>query len=241
LPLYYYMINRLKTIVIIAFTCLLGYTAKAQVGNDYAQYDLGIGLDMNKAYTDAQTIKTTKSGHFNFNYNVSPFVNYIIEFQTGTLQGGDSLTTTSGRQFTNTFNAVMFRAQLQMGEIIDYSQGGLANTFKNVYVSSGVGFVVNHLTEINRASIQVPGFYTAGEDNSNEILIPVRVGYEFKFYNRYNQPGFKIDVGYQYNFIMGDGLDGFPVGKQRDSYSQISFGIKFAVGGVISYRKQITQ
>lgn len=230
----------IKKYILILIILLTAIAAKAQIGNDYAQYDLGIGLDMNKAYTDAQTIKTTKSGHFNFNYNVSPFVNYIIEFQTGTLQGGDSLTTTTGRQFTNSFNAVMFRAQLQMGEIIDYSQGGLANTFKNVYVSSGVGFIVNHLTEINRASIKIPGFYTAGEDNSNEILIPVRIGYEFKFYNRYNQPGFKIDVGYQYNFIMGDQLDGFPVGTQRDSYSQISFGIKFAVGGVISYRKQIT-
>ncbi|MCC8424088.1 hypothetical protein [Mucilaginibacter sp. UR6-11] len=233
------MINYLKAVVLIIFTCLLGYTAKAQIGNDFKQYDLGVGLDMNKPYTDAQTIKSTRSGRFSFNYNVSPFVNYIIDFQTGALQGGDAATTTSGRQFTNSFNAVMFRGQLQMGEIIDYSQSSIANAFKNLYFSTGVGFVVNHITEINRASIQTPGFYTSGEDNSNEILIPARVGYEFKFYNRYSEPGFKIDVGYQYNFIMGDSLDGFTAGKQKDSYAQMSIGIKFAIGGVTSYRKKI--
>jgi hypothetical protein len=107
-------------------------------------------------------------------------------------------------------------------------------------VSSGIGFVVNHITDINRASIQRPGFYTTGELNSNEILIPARIGYEFKFYNSYGQPGFKIDLGYQYNFIMGDGLDGFTAGNQKDSYSQLSIGVKFSVGGVASYRKQIS-
>ncbi|MES2378069.1 MAG: hypothetical protein V4553_15885 [Bacteroidota bacterium] len=219
--------------------CLAIGTVKAQVANDFSQYDLGLGLDFNKPYTDAQTITSTRSGHFNFNYNVSPFVNYVIEYQTGTLQGGDSLLTTTGRQFNNNFAAVMFRAQLQMGEIIDYSQSNMANAFKNLYVSSGVGFVVNHMTEINRASIKTPGFYTDGENNSNQIVIPVRIGYEFKFYNKYNQPGFKIDAGYQYNFIMGDGLDGFTAGTGKDSYSQLSIGIKFAIGGVATYRKQI--
>jgi hypothetical protein len=225
---------------ILLFTlCLALNVAKAQVGNDYAQYDLGLGLDINKAYTDAQTVTTTRSGHFNFNYNVGPFVNYVVDFQTGRLQGGDALNTSTGRQFTNSFNAVMFRGQLQLGEVLDYSQSAMANAFKNLYFSTGVGFVVNHITEINRASIQVPGFYTSGEDNSNQILIPARVGYEFKFFNRYNEPGFKIDLGYQYNFIMGDGLDGFTAGTQKDSYSQLSLGIKFAVGGVTSYRKRI--
>jgi hypothetical protein len=229
----------IKGILLLLLICFAAGTVKAQVGNEFAQYDLGLGLDFNKAYTDAQTVTGTRSGHFNFNYNASPFVNYIIEYQTGTLQGGDSLLTTSGRQFKNNFAAVIFRGQLQMGEIIDYSQSSFANAFKNLYISSGVGFVVNHITEINRNSINPPGFYTDGENNSNQILIPARIGYELKFFNKYNQPGFKVDIGYQYNFIMGDGLDGFKSGKSNDSYSQFSFGIKFAVG-VATYRKQIS-
>lgn len=230
----------IKRFFLLAIVMLATNVVKAQVGYDYAQYDLGLGLDFNKAYTDAQTITGTRSGRLMFNYNVSPFVNYIVEVQTGTLRGGDSLKTTSGRQFTNSYTAIMMRGQLQMGELIDYSGSQVANAFKNLYLSTGIGMIYNHMTEINRASIQVPGFYTAGENNSNELVVPARIGYEFKFYNKYSEPGFKIDIGYQQNFILGDGLDGFSAGKQRDTYSQISIGFKVAVGGVVTYRKQIS-
>jgi hypothetical protein len=229
----------IKKCFLLLIICLAAATAKAQIGYDYAQYDLGIGGDINKVYGDAQTITSTKSVHFNFNYNVSPFVNYVVELQTGDLKGGDALTTSTGRQFTNQFTSVMFRGQLQAGELIDYTQSKMANAFKNFYVSSGIGFVVNHITSINRTSVIDPTFYTAGEDNSNQLLIPLRFGYEFKVFNSYTQPSFKVDLGYQYNFIMGDGLDGFTIGSKHDSYSQVSIGIKFAVGGITSYRKQI--
>jgi hypothetical protein len=38
---------------------------------------------------------------------------------------------------------------------------------------------------------------------------------------------------------MGDGLDGYKAGTGKDSYSQFSIGIKFAIGGIATYRKQI--
>jgi len=234
------MINSLKITAITLFTCLLAHTAKAQLGFDYAQYDLGIGVDVNKAYTDAETVISTRSVHLNFNYNVSPYVNYVVEVQSGALRGGDSLTTQSGRQFTNNFTSVIFRGQLQAGEIIDYSQSKFANALKNFYLSSGIGVVINHMTTINRNSILTPGLYSPGDDNSNELFIPARIGYEFKVFDKYSQPSFKIDLGYQYNFILGDGLDGFTVGNSRDSYSQYSIGIKVAIGGIDSYRKRIS-
>lgn len=233
------MKNFIQKFFLLTIIVLATNVAKAQTGYDFAQYDLGIGLDLNKAYTDAQTIVGTKSGRFTFNYNVSPFVNYIVEVQTGTLRGGDSLLTTTGREFTNSFTAVMLRGQLQMGEIMDYSESKMANAFKNLYLSSGIGMIYNHMTKINRASIQYPGFYTNGDNNSSEIVIPLRIGYEFKVFNQYTQPGFKIDIGFQNNFILGDDLDGFVAGKQKDSYSQVSIGLKFAIGGVVTYRKQI--
>jgi hypothetical protein len=229
----------IKKCFLLLVLCLAISTAKAQVGYNFKQYDLGLGIDFNQPYTDAQTIKTTKSARLSFNYNFTPFVNYVVEWQTGDLQGG-SLATTTGRAFTNNFNAIILRGQLQAGELIDYSQSGVANAFKNLYVSSGIGFVVNHMKEINRFSVVIPDYYTDGEDNSNQLLIPLRLGYEFKLYNKYNEPGFKIDIGYQYNFILGDGLDGYTAGKQKDSYAQFGIGIKFAIGGVATYRKQVS-
>jgi len=225
---------------LLLVVCLVASTARAQVGYDYAQYDVGFATGINKVYGDAETFTQTQSIHFNLNYNVSPFINYVLELQLGQLKGGDSLKTLSGRQFTNDFTSVMFRGQVQLGELVDYSQNPMLNAFKNLYLSTGVGFVVNHLTQANRYSILMPGYYTPGSNNSNEILIPARIGYEFKIYNKFNEPSFKVDIGYQYNFILGDDLDGYTVGNKNDAYSQITIGVKFALGGITSYRKLIT-
>ena len=231
----------IKKGLLLAIVCMIVSTARAQVGYSYSQYDVGVAAGINTVYGDAETFTKTPSVHFNFNYNVSPFVNYVFEIQAGQLKGGDSLKTVSGRQFSNSFTSVMIRVQLQAGEIIDYSQSQMSNAFKNLYISTGIGFVVNHITNINRYSILTPGFYTPGNNNSDELLIPARIGYEFKMFNKFDQPSVKIDLGYQYNFILGDGLDGYTVGKKKDAYSQITFGVKFALGSSItSYRKQIS-
>jgi hypothetical protein len=232
-----YLIKRGLLILIV---CLAVSTAKAQLGYNYAQYDVGFAVGINTVYGDAETFTKTPSVHINFDYNVSPFINYVFEAQVGQLKGGNEFTTLSGRQFTNNFTSVMIRGQVQGGEIMDYSQSQLANALKNLYLSTGIGFVVNNLKDVNRNSILLPGYYTPGTNYSNEILIPARIGYEFKVFNKYNEPSFKIDLGYQYNFILGDGLDGYTVGAKNDAYSQITIGVKFALGGVTSYRKAIS-
>lgn len=225
--------------LLISFFCL---TAKAQLGYEYAQYDLGFGVAGSRVVgSDAETVVTSPTGHFNFNYNASPFLNYVVEVQAGYLKGGKPQDK-SKRVFKNEFTSVMFRAQIQAGELIDYSQSRVMNGLKNFYLSSGVGFVVNKL-EIDE-SLRVPdefGFYTPGRNHSNQVLIPMRIGYEFKVFNKYNQPSIKIDLGYQLNYILGDGLDGFETGKSKnDAYDQFSIGVKFAIGSVTSYRKSIS-
>lgn len=226
--------------LLISFLCL---TAKAQLGYQYAQYDLGFGGAASRVVaSDAETVVTSPTGHFNFNYNVSPFLNYVIEGQAGLLKGGKS-GDKSKRIFENNFTAVMFRAQIQAGEFFDYSQSRIMNGLKNFYVSGGIGFVINKLN-IN-SNLRVPdlitGLYTPGRNHSNQLLIPMRIGYEFKIFDKYNQPSIKIDLGYQLNYVLGDALDGFETGRSKnDAYDQFSIGVKFGIGGVTSYRKSIS-
>jgi hypothetical protein len=60
-------------------------------------------------------------------------------------------------------------------------------------------------------------------------------------YNKYEQPAFKIDVGYEYNLVLSNNLDGFTASNRFDIYTQFVIGVKFAFGGdIVSYRKQIT-
>ena len=228
-----------KKLLLITLICLGAFTAKAQLGYEYGEYDVGFAGGANTVVGDAETTIRTKSAHINFTYNPSPFINYVLEAQTGDLRGGDAFTTNTGRQFTNNYVAVFLRGQVQAGEFMDYSQSRIKNALKNLYFSTGVGYMVNKMTSINRESVLTPGYTTPGLDNSNSIIIPARIGYEFKIFNSHNQPMIKIDLGYQMNFSMDDNLDGFTAGLERDKFAQITLGVKFSVGSINSYKKQI--
>lgn len=229
-----------KTILLTFVACFTTLIAKAQLGYDFSHYAIGFGAGFNQVYGDAETSPTTQSVQLNFTYNTTPFTNFVFEVQLGKLAGGDSLTTKSGRQFNNDFSAYILRGQLQLGEVIDYSSSTVANAFKNLYISAGAGFVVNHITNVSRFSHQIADFYTPGQNWSNEPFIPLRIGYEFKIFNKYNQPAMMIDLAYGYNYVFGDDLDGFVIGKRTDVYTQYSIGLKFAIGGdIVSYRKAI--
>lgn len=221
--------------------CLTVLFAKAQLGYNYAQYDLGVSAGLNYAYTDAETVKGTPAALLHFTYNQTPFLNHIAEVQIGRLAGGDSLLTLSGRQFKNSYTAVSFRTQIQAGEFLNYEKSVIFNALKNVYASGGIGVIYNNMTEISRQSLYIPDFYSSGRNNTTEFFVPLKVGYELKIFNSYDEPAVKVDFGYQYNLVLGDQIDGINSGTRRDVFTQFVLGIKFGIGGFTSYRKQISR
>jgi len=229
-----------RTTILTLIVCLTTLITKAQIGYDFSHYEIGVAAGFDQVSGAAQTQTMTQSIHFNLTYNATPYTNFVFEAQLGRLTGGDSLHTSTGRYFNNDFSAFIFRGQLQFGEFLDYEHSAFKNAIKNFYVSAGAGYIVNHITQINRYSIQNPGLYTGGMNSSNEPFVPLRLGYEFKVYNQYQQPAFKVDLAYEYNLVFGDGVDGFTTAMHNEAYSQFIIGIKFAIGGdIVSYRKQI--
>ncbi|MBS1532747.1 MAG: hypothetical protein JSU01_20765 [Bacteroidetes bacterium] len=231
--------STLRITLLTVFACLSALASKAQNGYDYSQYDLGAYVGFNSFYGDTETPVSTKAVALNFNYNQTAFVNYILELQTGTLKGGNAATDQLGRQFAANYTYVAFRLQVQAGELIDYSRSGVLNFFKNFYVGAGVGMLYSNITSINRYSTQLSGYYTPGDNSASELFLPARIGYEFKIFSPNQRPDYKIDIGYQYNQVFGDQLDGFKAGTHTDAYGQFTIGVKISVGGVTSYRKQI--
>jgi hypothetical protein len=227
-----------KTTLFTLLLCLVTLLSKAQIGYDYAQYDIGFGGGISRVYGDAETAKNTPYGLVNFTYNYTPYVNYIVEAQGGILEGGSGATL-SGRYFRNVYKAITFRGQLQAGEFINYSGSRVFNALKNIYASAGFGYIINDIRSINRTSFVLPDYTTPGEIDAHELFLPVKLGYEFKLFNRYDEPSFKVDIGAQYNYDFGDNLDGFDAGLSKDKFIQYSITLKFAIGGVTSYRKKI--
>ena len=166
-----------RTALLTLLTCLTSLISKAQIGYDYGRYDVGFSVGSNQFYGDVVTAKSTKGVSFNFNYNQGPFVNYIFEMQFGKLAGGDAVNDPSGRQFAADYQYYALRLQLQAGEVIDYSRGGLANALKNLYAGAGLGIIYSNITSINRYSVQYPGYYTPGLDKASQVFIPFRIGY----------------------------------------------------------------
>ncbi|HEY9196783.1 MAG TPA: hypothetical protein VIM77_10975, partial [Mucilaginibacter sp.] len=188
--------------------------AKAQIGYDYAQYDLGAAGGVNvAAMADVNTFRYTPSVHFNFNYNQTPYVNYVFELQVGRLEGGDSVLSTSGRQFENHYTALLLRGQLQAGEFLDYSSSKVMNAMKNFYVSAGIGYMINHI--VAKSLDKRNPAYAVGDNNAQVPFVPLRFGYEFKLFNQYSQPSVKIDLGFQYNFVFSDEMDGYATAKSN--------------------------
>src|SRR4051812_8202950 len=102
-PILYMKSSYLKAFYALVFINMICLSARAQLGHEYAQYDLGFGGAISKAVSsDVEVVSSQPTFHFNFNYNVSPFLNYIIEAQAGTLKGGSELSM-SKRIFSNEY------------------------------------------------------------------------------------------------------------------------------------------
>jgi hypothetical protein len=245
----------------------LVYTAKAQLGYNYAQYSMGFGLNYVKATTDVPSQTSHPAYNFNINYNFTPFTIFSLEYEFGRLSGGygdyydnaskgvtdptklADIYTAYGkidpyyRYYYNNYQSINLHADVQLGEFIDYSDGGLiTNIAKNIYVGTGIGMVYNNIAAINRISPDSTYSY-GGSDHSNNVFIPVRIGYQLKLYNDYDEPSILVDLGYQMNYVFGYGLDGYsdPIFTTRnyETYGGFHIGVKFNFGSVTSYSKAI--
>lgn len=224
----------------------------AQSGFNYHELGFATGLSYERGYTNITRQYSQFGGNFGIIYFFNPFFPVEAEFQRGELAGGGHLPSQDpyGRQYQNKYSAIILHGDIMLGTAIDYEDSWILNILKNFYSGIGVGIILNHDT-VTRYSIYAPpypqpGYYKfPGTDNSINLTIPLRFGYEFKIYNELNEPRFLIDVTYIHSIIIGEGLDGYndPASKFKnnapDQYRQINLTVKFCVGNVVSYNKLI--
>ena len=153
-----------------------------------------------------------------------------------------------GRQYTNSYKALVLHGDFQLGAAIDYEGSWVLKLVKNFYGGTGIGFISN-TNKVQRTNVYPQNgpltYVFPGKDNSLDIMVPFRFGYEFKIFDSYDEPGMAIDIGYVHNFAFGEGLDGYndPPTKFKnnatDQYTQIVIGFKYFFGNVVSYNKLI--
>ena len=224
--------------------------AKAQAGYNYYEFGIGGGASYMRGYTNIPRQDNNIGFNGNFTYNYNPYIPIELELQKGMLSGG-GLTVDKdryGRKFTNNFLALYLHADVQLGAVIDYGNGWFLNVVKNFYLGSGIGLVRNN-NKVQRTNVILANggtdYVFPGSDQSTNFSIPLRVGYEFKIFDSYNEPGWAIDIGYVHNIVFGEGLDGYddPTAKFKNNatnqYRQFTIGFKYFFGNTVSYNKLV--
>ncbi|MFD0795344.1 outer membrane beta-barrel protein [Mucilaginibacter litoreus] len=228
-------------VILLAIVCC---KVKAQYSLNYASFGIGISASLNHPYADLAKEYNNKSFSATANYFFTPFVPIGLEFQLGKLSGGGDDIDKDTRKYENNYKALLLHMDVQLGEVIDYRGSELLNFAKNFYAGAGFGAILNNV-KTNRESLTNLGYVFPGKDKSTNLIVPLRFGYEFKFYNQYNEPNIRLDIGYQHNITFGEGIDGYddPPSKFKnnalDQYRQITIGLKFNFGGETSYDKDI--
>jgi hypothetical protein len=237
----------LKKYLLFIVLTLCFYKGKAQSSLNYATYGIGISASENRPYADLKREYKNKSYAITANYFFTPYVPIGLEFQFGKLSGGGNTADLDKdlRRYENNYKALILHMDVQLGEVISYERNAFLNIVKNFYAGTGVGGIYNNVNVNRTQAGSVPTYTFPGKDSGVNFIVPLRFGYEFKFYNAYDQPNIRLDIGYQHNITFGEGLDGYddPSTKFKnnapDQYRQITIGIKVNFGGEGSYDKDI--
>jgi len=269
----HYNILKRALFIILLLVQAAVFTAKAQIGYNYPQWGLGTGIAYGEANTGVLHQSWHNAYNFNLTYNVTPYVNVAVDYSFGKLSGGyfeyypgaaaaldptnakyDSLLLDIPvqykkldpylRNYTNNYQMLSLHADMQLGEILDYGDGGIIkNIAKGVYIGTGLGLVFNSISDNNNRLSPDSTYYIGGSDNSQNVVIPLRIGYKYQIYNNYDMPTIELEVGYQHNWVLGYGLDGYAdpvvITKKFEQSQNIHFGIKFFFGNITSYRKPL--
>jgi hypothetical protein len=248
----------LKKYILFFVITFTAFTVKAQSGYNYQELGVGVGASYIRGYTNITKQYDHPAFNLNVIYNYNPYLPVEVEVQVGTLSGGGLSPTGGlapnldpyGRVYSNNYKAVLLHADYQLGGGIDYEDSWFLNIVKDFYIGTGFG-IISNTNQVQRYSINAPpypqpGYYKfPGVDNSIDLMIPFRFGYEFKFYDSYNEPSMAIDLGYIHTVAFGEGLDGYddPSSKFKnnalDQYRQITIVFKYYFGTVVSYNKLI--
>ena len=225
--------------------------AKAQGDYNFMPFGIGGGAGIIRGYTNVAKQNNNIAGNINFTYYESPYLPIELEVQKGRLTGGSVSEDRDGRQFENNYIAAYVHFDLQLGQVINYYYSDINQVLKNVYFGAGVGFVNDN---VKNQRVQVPdkpfigspgGYIFPGSDHSIDFSIPLRAGYEFKFYNEYDEPFMAIDISYTHTYVFAEGLDGYNdppnhfKNNNPDQYRQVGLTVKYNFGLIRAFTKRI--
>ncbi|KQR69619.1 hypothetical protein [Pedobacter sp. Leaf176] len=237
----------LKVISLTIFLLFVTFFSNAQ--SNYFKWSYGFGAGANYSRTDVVDGNWGYTFTGNIDHHFTPFVTLGLEAQYGMIQGGDIVTDPNNRQFVNKYRGINVNLKIGLGEFIDYNKTDFLYKIKGLYLGTGLGAIDNKITDIVRYR---PSYSDGagdgpfpGKDESVSLWVPVNLGINFHFNDKWGAIRYVLNFNAQTNFTFGEGLDGYddPPTKfenyNPDVYNVYSIGFKYYLGNTRIYRRTL--
>lgn len=182
------------------------------------QFSLSGGGGAVGSYTTDPIIHTSYAANGDVGYYITPYFNIELEAQVGRLAGQ----TLNNVGFLNRYQVVIVQSNLQLGTFFGPYDDSFLTIFKSFSVGTGLGMLHDRMTNT------VFGPYGIYYHPKN-LMIPLKLGYEFTLLSDYGTPKVKVDLLYNYNQMLKGGLYGNfgPATSGISSYIYYSIQFKY--------------
>jgi len=216
---------------------------------------LSYTADLTAPYRDAtKGIGTNKTKTFggSLDYYFTPFINAGVEYNIVQLKDGPDQHL---REFISDFSSIEVRGNVSAGQFFDFSYNPLLYTLRTVNVGLGFG-VISGENNVNPYNPALDGSladpvngknlqerYSRQHANdigkkkfSSILTIPASVGYNFNFYNGYDELFLQLGLNYKMVFTFSDDIDGYNddptqfANKSNDVYTTLGVSLKYMFG-----------
>lgn len=225
----------MKTIITGCLSLLFFINAKAQ--SNFYKISAGGGFGLTQSFTDVRKHDFGLAGYGIIDYYFTPFISAGLEGQMGEINGGDAVKDPYGRQFINSYKAVNFNAKFGLGAIMDYSPGSFASKIKGLYLGTGLGVVMNSVSNVRKSTLEQEKPFP-GKNESSDMVVPINLGINFYFGDKSGYTRYILNFNYQSNFTLGEGLDGYDNSTVKfrtgnpDVYTYFSAGLRYQFGSI---------
>jgi len=224
----------LKRILLCSFLLTVALSSFAQ--SNFYKLSIGAGGGFTQSFTEVKKHDFGVAGYGTLDYLFTPFASLGLEFQKGEINGGDYYHDPNNRQFVNTYSAFSINGKIALGEIMEDHYRGPVNWLRGIYFGTGIGMIQHSTISTIQTDSNDPGYVTLLNSSTKDIYFPLNLGINFYLPDRDGFYRYGLNLNYQANITLGEGLDGYDDSKvtfesgKPDGYTYFSIGLKYNFG-----------
>ena len=231
----------MKKILLATFFIALSWSASAQ--SNFYKISVGAGAGVTQSFTEVKPHDFGLGGYGTLDYLLTPFISLGLELQKGEINGGNFRTEPNHRQFVDSYLATSLNGKVSLGAFLSDGYSSTSDLLKGIYLGSGIGMIKNKPTYSTGPDPADTNYALVAEASSRDIFLPLNLGINIFFADHQGFYRYAVNVNYQANVTLGEGLDGYDDSQltfrsgNPDIYTFLSVGIKYNFGKMGLSRK----